>query len=132
MSPPNDVSPMAGSVSAPAQARPVVLGELVGGAVTAPAWQSAFGFPCLRVPRVVDGIVEPPAFAVLRSAEALGGIADQAWQPDRGGAFGHVLRSHTVLQLATARQTDAYVQVYAFGSPFARDAYTITRARGVR
>jgi hypothetical protein len=92
------------------------------------AWQVAFGFPCLRPPAVVHGVTEPPAFGVLRAAQPLGGLGDIAWHGPRGGVFAQVPRTQSVLQLATVGPADPYLQVYAFGSPLARDAYTLTTA----
>ncbi|OLT14676.1 hypothetical protein BJF78_17770 [Pseudonocardia sp. CNS-139] len=65
------------------------------GRAVAPAWQSAFAFPCQRPAAVVNGLTEPPAFAVLRADEPLGAMGDQAWQPERGGVFGQVPRSRS-------------------------------------
>jgi hypothetical protein len=92
-------------------------------------WQLAFGHPCQRLPAVVGGVTEPATFAVVRTAQPaappLAGLADLAWQADRGGVFAAVPRSQSVLQLATVGG-DPSVQVYAFTSPLARAAYTVT------
>ncbi|MPZ64098.1 MAG: hypothetical protein GEU83_00745 [Pseudonocardiaceae bacterium] len=112
--------------TAPATAHPVALDEfLPDGAPVALGWQLAFAHPCLRQPRVVDGITEPPAYAVLwaRSTAGLDGIA---WQPRRGGVFGQVTRTQSVLRLATVGPSDPNVEVYEFGTDLRRDAYTLT------
>jgi hypothetical protein len=115
--------------SAPVVSRPVAVRELVPPAApVAVAWQVAFGFPCLRPSAVVHGVTEPPAFGVLRAAQPLGGLGDIAWHGPRGGVFAQVPRTQSVLQLATVGPADPYLQVYAFGSPLARDAYTLTTA----
>jgi arabinosyltransferase C len=113
--------------SAPVVARPVAVSEIVSpDEPVALAWQVAFGFPCLRPSAVVHGITEPPEFGVLRAGESLGGLGDVAWQGARGGVFAQVVRTQSVLQLATVAPADPYLQVYAFGTPLARDAYTLT------
>lgn len=118
------------AVTAPVLARPVVLQDLLGrDAPTALGWNVAFAYPCQRVPRIVDGITEPPRFAVLRGERPLDGLGDLDFQLGQGSAFGHVVRSQPVLQLATVGPVDPYLQVYAFASPFAVDDYTITRTQ---
>jgi len=113
--------------SAPVASSAVALRDLVPQqAPIALGWQLAFAYPCQRPPAVADGISEPPRFAVLRSTVPLGGLTDLAFQPGRGGVFGHVPRSQSVLQLATVGPVDPYVQVYAFDTELARDAYTLT------
>ena len=114
--------------SAPVAARPVLLSTfLPRAAPVALAWPLAFGWPCQRQPGIVDGITEPPAFAVLWGSKGnLSGFWDGAWQPFRGGAFGQVPRSQSVLQLATVAPVDPYVQVFVFGSDLGRDRYTVT------
>ncbi|MDN5861432.1 MAG: arabinosyltransferase C-terminal domain-containing protein, partial [Pseudonocardia sp.] len=112
---------------APAVAHAVLLRDLLpADAPVALGWQLAFGYPCQRQPAVVDGITEPPAFAVLRAGEPLGGLGGIAWQARRGGVFGQVTRTQSVLALATVGPVDPYVQVYAFDTPLSRDAYTLT------
>lgn len=112
---------------APAAADPVLLRDLLpADAAVALGWKLGFGYPCQRRPAVVDGITEPPAFAVLRAEGALAGLGDIAWQPGRGGVFGQVPRTQSVLQLATVGPVDPYVQVYALATPLHRDAYTLT------
>jgi hypothetical protein len=115
--------------SAPVAARPVPVSELVPrGAPVALAWQVAFGFPCLRPATVAHGVTEPPSFGVLRAAHPLGGLGDSAWQGSRGGVFAQVPHTRSVLQLATVAPVDPHLQVYVFGTPLARDAYTLTTA----
>jgi hypothetical protein len=115
--------------SAPVLARPVPVSELVPrGAPVALSWQVAFGFPCLRPPTVAHGVTESPAFGVLRAADPLGGIQDSAWQGARGGVFAQVQHTRSVLQLATVAPADPYLQVYVFGTPLSRNAYTLTTA----
>jgi hypothetical protein len=86
----------------------------------------AFGFPCLRPSAAVHGVTEPPEFAVLRAGESLGGLGDVAWRDARGGVYAQVPRTQSVLQLATVPPADPYLQVYAFDTRLARDAYTLT------
>lgn len=113
--------------SAPEVQRPIPLRDLVpAGAPVALGWQIAFNYPCLRQSGIVDGITEPPQFGVLWGAQPLGGLIDVAWQPQRGSVFGQVQRSQSVQQLATVGPVDPHIQVYAFGSRLARDAYTLT------
>jgi hypothetical protein len=115
--------------SAPVAARPVPVSDLVPrGAPVALSWQVAFGFPCLRPPTVAHGVTESPAFGVLRAAHPLGGLQDSAWQGARGGVFAQVQHTRSVLQLATVAPADPYLQVYAFGTPLSRNAYTLTTA----
>lgn len=117
--------------SAPVAARPVpVSAFLPRTAPVALAWPLAFGWPCQRQPGIVNGITEPPAFAVLWGEEGnLSAFADGAWQAFRGGAFAQVPRSQSVLQLATVEPVDPHVQVYVFGSDLGRDRYTLTEDR---
>lgn len=116
--------------TAPVAATPVLLADhLPDDAPVALGWQLAFGYPCQRQPGIVNGIVEPPAYAVLRGGTALAGLDDIAWRPGRGGAFGHVVRSRSVLQLATVGPVDPQVQVYRLGTPLAHAAYTVTTDR---
>ena len=117
--------------TAPAAARAVTLAQLLPrDTPVALGWQLAFAYPCQRPSAVVDGITEPPAYAVLRSGGPadvpLAGLDDIAWQPDRGGVFAAVPRSQSVLALATVGPVDPYVQVVAFTSPLPRAAYTLT------
>jgi hypothetical protein len=117
--------------SAPVVARSVPLSTfLPRDAPVALAWPLAFGYPCQRQPGVVNGITEPPAFAVLwGDTGALSGFSDGAWQASRGGAFAQVPRSQSVLQLATVPPVDPDVEVFVFGSPLGRDRYTLTEDR---
>jgi arabinosyltransferase C len=115
--------------SAPARSRAVVLADyLPDRAPVALAWPIAFNFPCLRQPRMVDGITESPQYAVLFGDRALGGFSDGVWQPFRGGAFAQVPRTQSVQQLAVVPGVDPEIQVYAFDTPLARGAYALTRA----
>ncbi|MGH3824670.1 MAG: arabinosyltransferase domain-containing protein [Pseudonocardiaceae bacterium] len=116
--------------TAPAAARPVVLQEfLPDQAPVALAWQLAFVYPCQRQPGVVNGITEAPSYAVLWGEEALSGLSDIGWQAHQGGVFGQVARTQSVLQLATVSPVDPSIQVYAFGTRFGRDGYTLTTDR---
>ena len=63
---------------------------------------------------------------MLRAAAPLGGLGDITWQPGRGGVFGQVTRTQSVLALATVGPVDPYVQVYALDTVLSRDAYTVT------
>ena len=119
--------------TAPAVARPIVLHDLLGStAPVALGWQLAFAYPCQRPSAAVRGVTEPPAFAVLRAEKPLDGLSDLAWQPGRGGLFGQVRRSQSVLQLATVGPVDPYLQVYAFDTRMSRDGYRLTtRSRTV-
>jgi hypothetical protein len=114
--------------TAPAVQRSVPLADLLDTAgPTALGWQLAFGFPCQRIPAVVDGLTESPDFAVLRGELALEGVADLAWSPRQGGVFGHVPRSRPMLQLATVGPVDPYLQVYRFADGgLRRDGYRVT------
>ncbi|WP_219417311.1 arabinosyltransferase domain-containing protein [Pseudonocardia nigra] len=116
--------------TAPAVQRPVTLEQLIPDAApVALAWPLAFAYPCQRQPRIVDGITEPPAYAVLWGDRALSGLNDGAWQPFRGGAFGQVPRSQSVQQLAVVPGVDPYIEVYVLGTDLARAAYTVTETR---
>ncbi|MGQ0719450.1 MAG: arabinosyltransferase domain-containing protein [Pseudonocardiales bacterium] len=116
--------------TAPAVQRPVGLQEfLPEQAPVALAWQRAFGYPCQRQPEVVNGITEAPSYAVLWGAGTLSGLTDIAWQAPRGGVFGQVARTQSVLQLATVGPVDPNIQVYAFGTRLGRDSYTLTTDR---
>jgi hypothetical protein len=113
--------------SAPAVQRPVVLSEyLPAAAPVALAWPLAFAYPCQRQPTMVDGITEAPEYAVLWGDGRLSGFADGTWVPFRGGAFAHVRRTQSVQQLSVLRGVDPHIQVYAFRTPLARRAYTVT------
>ena len=97
------------------------------------AWQIAFQYPCLRQPRIRNGITEPPAAAVLWSDGPSSGTQDATWQPFRGGIDGQVQRSQSVLEL-TARVRGAplerRVEVLMFDTRLASAAYTLsTRLR---
>ena len=112
--------------TAPALARAVPLPDLLPpGAPVALGWQVAFAHPCARPPAVVGGITEPATYAITRAADPdaqpLAGLADMAWQADRGGVYAHVPRSQSVLALPTVGPVDPYLRVYAFTSPLARD-----------
>ena len=116
--------------TAPALARAVPLLDLLpSGTPVALGWQVAFAHPCARPPAVVGGITEPATYAITRAAEPdgppLAGLADMAWQADRGGVYAHVPRSQSVLALPTVGPVDPYLRVYAFTSPLARDAYVL-------
>jgi hypothetical protein len=119
--------------SAPAQSTARVLADYVPArAPVALGWQLAFGYPCLRQPRMVDGITEPPRYAVLYgNGEALNGLGDGAWVAFRGGAFAQVKRTQSVQQLAVAPGTDPHIELYSFGTPLARDAYTLTTTQRI-
>jgi hypothetical protein len=114
--------------SAPAVQRPTVLSDyLPADAPVALAWPLAFAYPCQRQPAMVDGITEAPEYAVLwGDGSALSGFADGTWVPSRGGAFAQVPRTQGVQQLAVVNGVDPHVQVYAFSTPLARSAYTVT------
>lgn len=116
--------------TAPALASPVVLQELLpDGAPVALGWQLAFAYPCQRPPAVVNGITEPPAYALLWGDRTLAVLDDLAWRPWRGGVFGQVVRTQSMLSLATVGPVDPDLEVYAFGAPFERAAYTLTTER---
>lgn len=121
--------------TAPALQRPVGLQEfLPHEAPVALAWQLAFAYPCQRPPAVVNGVTEPPAYAVLLGGwasdeGALSGLNNIAWQADRGGVFGQAVRTQSVLQLATVGPIDPSIQVYAFGTSLRHDAYTLTTSQ---
>ncbi|MGI8814482.1 MAG: arabinosyltransferase domain-containing protein, partial [Pseudonocardia sp.] len=93
------------------------------------AWQIAFQYPCLRQPRIRDGITEPPAAAVLWADQPFAGTRDGSWLPFRGGIHGRVLRSQAVLQL-TARvrgmPAERRMEVLVFDTRLASDAYFLT------
>jgi arabinosyltransferase C len=119
--------------SAPEIQHPITLSSYIPPAVpVAVNWQIAFDYPCLRQPRVVDGITEPAAYAVVWGNRSLGGLSDGIWTPDRGGIFGQLPRSQSVQQLATVDGTDPTVQVYLLSSPLDRDAYTVTTTTRVQ
>jgi arabinosyltransferase C len=93
------------------------------------AWQIAFGYPCLRQPRIVDGVSEPPAAAVLWANNPFDGTRDGTWQAFRGGIHGQVLRSQSPLQLAArikGMPTERRTEVLLFDSPLATDAYRLS------
>ncbi|GAA3053712.1 arabinosyltransferase domain-containing protein [Pseudonocardia yunnanensis] len=114
--------------SAPAVQQPTVLSDyLPADAPVALAWPLAFAYPCQRQPAMVDGITEAPEYAVLwGDGGALSGFADGTWVPSRGGAFAQVPRTQGVQQLAVVGGADPHIQVYAFSTPLARSAYTVT------
>lgn len=119
--------------SAPEVQRPVTLSSYIPkGAPVAVNWQIAFDYPCLHLPRAVDGITEPAAYAVVWGDRSLSGLSDGSWTPDRGGLFGQIPRSQSVQQLATVDGTDPTVQVYVLGTPLARDAYAVTTTTRVQ
>jgi hypothetical protein len=119
--------------SAPAESHARVLADFVpAGAPVALGWQLAFGYPCLRQPRMVNGVTEPPEYAVLYgNGEALNGLGDGAWVPFRGGAFAQVPRTQSVQQLAVVPGVDPHIELYSFATPLARDAYTLTTTQRV-
>jgi len=92
------------------------------------AWQVALQFPCLRRPKVVDGITEQPTAAVLWTQRPLGGTSDNTWQPFRGGLFGQVPRDQASLGLATliaGHPDERRIEVLLFASPVGRGGYTV-------
>jgi arabinosyltransferase C len=97
------------------------------------AWQIAFEYPCLRQSRIVNGITEPPAAAVLWADQPFNGTRDSTWLPFRGGMYGQVLRSQSVLQLparVTGLPAERRIEVLIFGTRLAKDAYQLeTRQR---
>ena len=122
----------------PALSRAVVLADyLPAAAPVALAWPIAFGYPCQRQPAMVNGVTEAPEYAVLygpgyaalSGEDALGGFADGVWQAFRGGAFAQVPHTQSVQQLAVLPGVDPHLEVYSFATPYARDAYTLTRTR---
>ena len=121
--------------TAPAVAQQVPLREALPAGPVALSWQVAFQFPCLPMPRVADGITEPPRSAVVWGDPSLGGFADATWQPFRGGLFGQVRRISTGLQLATTLdgvpEDERHLEVYLFEPPYPDDAYDLTRGERV-
>jgi len=116
--------------TAPSLHQPVVLNQLVpAGDPVALGWQMAFAYPCQRQVRVVDGISEPPTFGVAWGDQALSGLGDATWQPFRGGVYGQVPRTQSVLQLATIGPVDPNIQVFQFSSPYPSDAYSLSTER---
>jgi hypothetical protein len=116
--------------TAPARSAAVSLNEyLPAAAPVAMGWPIAFGYPCQRQPRMVNGVTESPQYAVLWGEGGLGGFADGVWQPFRGGAFAQVPRTQSVQQLAVVPGVDPYLEVYAFDTPLAAKAYTLTHVR---
>ena len=98
------------------------------------AWQIAFGYPCLRQPRIENGVTEPPAAAVLWANNPLEGTRDGTWQAFRGGLHGQVLRSQSPLQLAArikGMPTERRTEVVVFDSPLAENAYHLTTVERV-
>jgi arabinosyltransferase C len=118
--------------TAPAVAQQVPLREVLPPGPVALSWQVAFQFPCLPLPRVADGITEPPRSAVVWGDPSLSGFDDGTWQPFRGGLFGQVRRLSTGLQLATTLdgvpEDERNLEVYLFDPPYPADAYDLTRA----
>jgi arabinosyltransferase C len=117
------------ALAAPAVQRAVPLrGLLSPDEPVATAWQVAFQFPCLRRPKVVDGITEQPTAAVLWTQRPLGGTWDNTWQPFRGGLFGQVPRDQASLGLATliaGHPEEHRIEVLLFASPVGRGGYTV-------
>jgi hypothetical protein len=109
----------------------VLADYLPDSAPVALGWPLAFGYPCLRQPRMVDGITETPDYAVLYGTDHLDGFGDGVWVPFRGGAFAQVPRTDSVQQLAVVPGVDPHIEVYAFGTPLAHDAYTLTTTQRV-
>jgi hypothetical protein len=97
------------------------------------AWQIAFDYPCMHQPRIVNGITEPPAAAVLWADQPFNGTRDGTWLPFRGGMYGQVLRSQSVLQLparVAGMPLERRVEVLIFDTRLAPDAYLVeTRQR---
>jgi hypothetical protein len=119
--------------TAPAESHARVLADYVpAGAPVALGWQLAFGYPCLHQPRMINGVTQTPDFAVLYGdGEGLDGLGDGAWVPFRGGAFAQVPRTLSTQQLAVAPGVDPHIEVYAFATPLAPDAYTLTTTQRV-
>ncbi len=120
--------------SAPSLQRFVPLLEYVpDGAPVAVGWRTAFLFPCLRQPRLQDGITEPVAMAVAWGDTGLEGLRkDGAWERRRGGLFAHVRRTasgfQTVARLAE-HPAVSETQVYRFTSPLATGRYDLIPGR---
>ncbi|GAA4688783.1 arabinosyltransferase EmbC [Pseudonocardia yuanmonensis] len=121
--------------TAPAVAQQVPLREALPAGAVALSWQVAFQFPCLPLPRVADGITEPPRSAVVWGDPSLSGFDDATWQPFRGGLFGQVRRISTGLQLATTLdgvpEDERNLEVYLFDPPYPADAYDLARGERV-
>lgn len=115
--------------TAPRMSTFVPLDRVVGqGAPTALWWPTALLFPCVRQPRIDNGITEPSTWAVGFGDDPLAMLLDGTWQTGRGGVFGQTLRQASILQL-TARFHSASaaagerVQVYRFYEPYEPSAF---------
>jgi hypothetical protein len=116
--------------AAPAVQTLVPLGTMVGGErPVAVSWQVAFQYPCVRQPIARDGVTEPATAALLWADAPLAGTRDGTWQPFRGGLYGQVQRSQSVLELVTrvrGHPAERRLEVLLFDSPLARDGYELT------
>lgn len=116
--------------TAPARSTAVSLNDyLPAAAPVAMGWPIAFSYPCQRQPTMVNGVTESPEYAVLWGEGGLGGFADGVWQPFRGGSFAQVPRTQSVQQLAVVPGVDPFIEVYAFDTPLAANAYDLTHTR---
>jgi hypothetical protein len=120
--------------SAPSMQRFVPLREyLPDGEPVAIGWRTAFLFPCLRQPRLQDGITEPVATAVAWGDTGLEALRnDGAWKRRRGGLFAHVPRTasgfQTVARLAE-HPAVSETQVYRFTSGLPAGQYELIPGR---
>lgn len=121
--------------TAPRLSRFVPIDAVVArGAPTALSWPVALLFPCIRQPRIQNGITEPAVWAVGYANGPLEFLRDGTWQTGRGGVFGQAGREADVTQLVSRFRTDPGirpVQVYRLQEPYERDAYTLVPGRRV-
>lgn len=105
---------------------------LAGGAPTSVSWPIALLFPCVRQPRIQDGITEPTTWAVGATLEPYDLLRDGTWQPARGGLFGQAGRQALITQLAARFRTSPDirpVQVYRLQEPYPARTYSLTPGR---
>lgn len=123
------------AVTAPRLSPFAPVNRLVGdGGPTALSWQAALLFPCLRQPRIQNGITEPAAWAVGNGDEPLEMLQDGTWQVGRGGVFGQTLRQASTLQLSARfrglpESAGRLVQAYRLEQPYPAAAYRLDTDR---
>jgi len=116
------------AVSAPAAVSWTDLADLGGSSEVGVSWQAVWHFSCLRQPVVAAGVTRLPALAVAYGGEGYEGLGDNTWQPFRGGLFGHLDRSTSLLRLPSrfeGREGGDLLAVLRVSPPRATEAYEL-------
>lgn len=121
--------------TSPRLSRFVPIADIVGdGAPTSVYWPVALLFPCVRQPRIENGITEPAMWAIGAYADPLDVLVDGTWQTGRGGVSGQAGRQARITQLLARFPTAPVieeVQLYRMQEPYPSDAYRLVPGRRI-